>query len=428
IIKQPATLMKHTLAICTFILLVIGAHGQDVDRIKHLADSLSDANPAAAATLYVKEAGLRNLKPYIKQAYVNASYMYASIDKLDSAVWCLQQAVYNYRFVNKGFILTDPVMQKMKNNKGYDAVVSYLNQKEIEVKNPEAYTIHTGDIDLFWKAYDAFLKDTAHAEDIFNRYYFNTGSGALQDYYRVKISSTKKFAATVKHIPGYLAGIRANTLAINNIRSTIKTIYSNLHSLYDGAHFPDLYFVVGAFSSGGTSNDYGLVVGADMYAKNKSTNTSELSLWQKNNSAMFANLPYTVAHELVHFQQGGMADDTTLLHAVLVEGMADFIGELISGHTANQRLQIWAKGRERQIWQDFVKEMYLNRAYNWIANSSQETKDKPADLGYWVGYQICKAYYNNSPNKKLAITDMLNIKDYRAFYVKSGVEEYIHRL
>jgi uncharacterized protein YjaZ len=63
----------------------------------------------------------------------------------------------------------------------------------------------------------------------------------------------------------------------------------------------------------------------------------------------------------------------------------------------------------------------LKRAYNWIANSNQETVDHPADLGYWVGYQICKAYYNKSADKKKAVEDMLNIKDYKGFYDKSGV-------
>jgi hypothetical protein len=64
--------------------------------------------------------------------------------------------------------------------------------------------------------------------------------------------------------------------------------------------------------------------------------------------------------------------------------------------------------------------MYLKREYNWIANSDQETADKPADLGYWVGYQICKAYYDKSPDKRKAISNMLNIKDYKEFYAKSG--------
>ena len=115
-----------------------------------------------------------------------------------------------------------------------------------------------------------------------------------------------------------------------------------------------------------------------------------------------------------------MKQDTSLLHGVMVEGMADFIGELISGSNANQRLHVWAKGKENQIWGDFEKEMYLKRSYNWIANSNQETADKPADIGYWVGYQICKAYYDKSNDKAKAVNDMLNIKDYKAFYEQSG--------
>ena len=118
-----------------------------------------------------------------------------------------------------------------------------------------------------------------------------------------------------------------------------------------------------------------------------------------------------------------MAGDTTLLHASIVEGMADFIGELISGKTANERLHVFAIGKEKIIWQNFKKEMYLNRADNWIANSEQETADMPADLGYWVGYQICKAYYNEFKNKKKAIYNMLHIQDYKKFLEQSKLEE-----
>ena len=118
-----------------------------------------------------------------------------------------------------------------------------------------------------------------------------------------------------------------------------------------------------------------------------------------------------------------MASDTTLLKGVMVEGMADFMGELISGNTANDRLLRYTNGREKQIWADFKKEMYLNRSYNWIANANQETEQKPADLGYWVGYRICKAYYERAPDKKQAIYDLLHLKDYKKLYEDSRVEE-----
>jgi hypothetical protein len=65
----------------------------------------------------------------------------------------------------------------------------------------------------------------------------------------------------------------------------------------------------------------------------------------------------------------------------------------------------------------------LDRANNWIANSEQETPEHPADLGYWVGYQICKAYYAQTADKKQAVYDILHIKDYRQFYEKSKVDQ-----
>jgi len=67
--------------------------------------------------------------------------------------------------------------------------------------------------------------------------------------------------------------------------------------------------------------------------------------------------------------------------------------------------------------------MYLNRYSNWIANGDQESAEKPADLGYYVGYEICKAYYDKATDKKQAIKDIFTIRDYKAFLEKSGYDE-----
>jgi uncharacterized protein YjaZ len=186
--------------------------------------------------------------------------------------------------------------------------------------------------------------------------------------------------------------------------------------------------LIGNYTSAGTVSSRGLLIGVDQYSKTDDVPVNELNLWEKNNFQRIENLPHLIAHELIHFNQAGLASDTTTLAAALREGMADFFGELISGKTSNERLHVWVKGKEKQVWEDFKKEMWLNRSRNWIANSSQETPDHPADLGYWVGYMICKAYYNKAADKRQAVWDILNIKDYKAFYEKSGVEEYIRGL
>jgi uncharacterized protein YjaZ len=59
---------------------------------------------------------------------------------------------------------------------------------------------------------------------------------------------------------------------------------------------------------------------------------------------------------------------------------------------------------------------------NWLYNGSQ-AKDRPADLGYYVGYKICEAYYRNASNKRQAIKDILELKDFRQFLQASKYDE-----
>lgn len=64
--------------------------------------------------------------------------------------------------------------------------------------------------------------------------------------------------------------------------------------------------------------------------------------------------------------------------------------------------------------------MYKPDFSNWIYNANT-SKDRPADLGYYVGYLITRAYYENAKDKRRAVYDILNIQDARAFYEASGV-------
>ncbi len=66
--------------------------------------------------------------------------------------------------------------------------------------------------------------------------------------------------------------------------------------------------------------------------------------------------------------------------------------------------------------------MYKNDISNWIYNASS-AKDRPADLGYYIGYLITQSYYRNAKDKRQAVYDILNIQDARAFYEASGVRQ-----
>ena len=44
---------------------------------------------------------------------------------------------------------------------------------------------------------------------------------------------------------------------------------------------------------------------------------------------------------------------------------------------------------------------------NWLYNGSNAKT--VADLGYFMGYSICKAYYNNTTDKKKAIKEIIEL-------------------
>jgi uncharacterized protein YjaZ len=289
--------------------------------------------------------------------------------------------------------------------------------------DPRKARLITSDVDNFWDAYDRAQKDTANRKAIYKKYYVDKGTVGLQDYLGAKVRTMNGFVKSHDLHPKFYASIRNNTLTVPQQKKQMLANMITFKKIYPQAQFPDIYFVIGSYTSGGTASDNGLLIGLDQSVRSPEVDQSELSIWEKNNFPDLAELPHLVAHELIHFQQDDLGPDSTLLKAVLVEGMADFLATISSGSSINTRLQVYGKGREKQIWTDFKKEMYHSSSRNWIGNSDQETEDHPADLGYWVGYQICKAYYDKSTDKKKAVYDMLHITNYQDFYERSGAEK-----
>src|SRR5262249_55930565 len=98
-----------------------------------------------------------------------------------------------------------------------------------------------------------------------------------------------------------------------------------------------------------------------------------------------------------------------------------FIAELISGKHINTHLHDYANPRERELWAEFKRGMDGTDMSNWLYQG-ESSKDRPADLGYYMGYKICEAYYRSAKDKKQAIKDILEIKDFGRFLKDSEYE------
>ena len=373
-----------------------------------------------AATTWEKAAELAEYKISKQMYYFYTSLAFASANDSTNSFRSIEIAVNQFGFNNKPALKSENAFEFMKQSNRWVNLMKSI--KPVFTTDPSRVEIIDKDVTNFWKAYDQVNSNPTKANEIYKTEYIDKGTIALQFYYVNKIKTIDRFVNTHNVKKKYYSSIRENTFRAKQLKPTYQKSFVKLSEIYPDATFPPIYFVIGRLNSGGTVSSDGLILALDQACMSSTLDTSELSNWEKQNISTIDNLPHTVAHELIHYEQGGMASDTTLLRAAIIEGMADFIGEIISGKTANERLYVFAKGKEKSIWADFAKEMHLNKASNWIANSNQETADKPADLGYWVGYQICKAYYSQSPDKKKAISDMLHIQDYKKFLEESKIE------
>lgn len=286
--------------------------------------------------------------------------------------------------------------------------------------DPAKAQIVTSDIELFWKAYDKATP--ANDLIVYRDEYLKKGSPGLQAFTALRIGSVCRLVDTISARPKYYAALRASSLKVAGYEPRMRESFRKLKEIYPDAEFPNVYFVVGAMNSGGTLTGKGLLIGVEMYGMTDATDASELSNWHKVVLNPIEKIPLIVAHELIHYQQQyDMGNDKTLLGKAIQEGSADFIGELISGGTINEHLFKFGDPIEKQLWLEFKKEMNGTEVSNWLYQGDKAV-GRPADLGYYIGYKITRSYYENATDKKQAIRDIMNIKDFGKFLEASKYE------
>lgn len=406
---------------------LLGQEQKSAYKIGKEADQLYLAKKYSAATSnYLKVISMSDFNSQKRTAAYNAACCLALEEKVDSAFVLLNDAV-KYGYSNKLHLSSDSDLTILHQDDRWEELLKKVPASKTLNSDPEKAKIITSDVHHFWDAYDLVQQDTTHARDIYKRYYFDKASDGMQDYMGLKVASIDKFTRHIQSHPKLYTSIRENTLKVEAYKKEIQSSFKNFKAIYPEAKFPDVYFVIGAFTSGGTISNAGLLIGTNQMSDGEGVDTEELDDRTKLLMNKSKYIPNIVSHELIHFQQKHMKRDTITLGYAIKEGMADFMGELISGNTANEKIFDWAKGKEKKIWEDFKKDMYYNRSNNWIANYSTAAEDSYPDLGYWVGYEICKSYYENSKDKEQAIYDMLHIRDYKKFLEDSKWERKVKR-
>lgn len=373
---------------------------QDANALKQLADSLLRAN--------------RDLKA--SELFVQAAYVYWASGETDSAAsmvhHAIDQGMSNPRILDKFPSLSDPPQTA-----AWKSLLKRLDSIDQRLKELDNFELKTEAMQAFWPYFEQALADTAQARKHLKAYIFE-GPREVRDFYVVRYGSVDyMYGQMINGAPGYYQYLQRQFSpdSLRPMKQTILTSMKRFREQYPEAVFPRVYIVPGILNSGGTATEMGMFLGGDMYGRSPDMPTEELNDWQRGAIMSFSDLPRLTLHELMHFQQHyrDTVNGESLLSAVIHEGVCDFMVELCSGVPLESGNLDFLSEPENEAWifSELGEELLGDDTSKWLYNGGS-IEDRPHDLGYTVGYLISKSYYQQSPDKKQAVYQLLNTDDF----------------
>lgn len=268
--------------------------------------------------------------------------------------------------------------------------------------------VRTGDVDRFYAVYDAAGGRPTAAQ--LQSDYLDRGSEGLRQLARIRRITGVRIAEAVAADPALYVNARKCMATLPRVRERVTQALRKLRELYPQARFPPVTIAVGPGKPVGVgSPETGVQIGLEALCATD---------WL--NPDVEDRFVTVIAHEFVHVQQALELVDKrhpSVLEGSLIEGIAEFVGEMIAGERAYSQIARRTAGRETEIETKFVADADEADVSDWLFNS---TAEEPGDLGYWVGYRIAKAYYRRAQDKQAALREMIEMRDPEAFLAKSG--------
>ncbi|WP_295231144.1 DUF2268 domain-containing putative Zn-dependent protease [Sediminibacterium sp.] len=288
---------------------------------------------------------------------------------------------------------------------------------------------HTSDIEHFFQAFDS-VQSTSNKErqiGFVQQLYIDRGGVGIQ--YALNNSVEGGKPASAKYWVDY---IQNNKDYLNRIRPYFANLPAQMKILepkfkYFKEQYPsfkdgNVYFVIGLGMFGGRPEGTNLFIGCEVMANDRPD-------WAVS----------IVLHEYVHTLQ--KKSFNALLAHSLNEGAADFVAELINQKKLTESYPngyiSFGEKNEQAVWSAFKKFIASNQKgvfYDWLYGMKGRNLNgtQMRDLGYYMGYKICKAYYEKAIDKKQAIKEIIELdvsddEKARTFLIQSGYADKTDR-
>ncbi|MES2128003.1 MAG: DUF2268 domain-containing putative Zn-dependent protease [Pseudomonadota bacterium] len=271
----------------------------------------------------------------------------------------------------------------------------------------------TDDVTRFYQVFEAAGGHPTPEQ--LERDYLAQGSQGLHEFARLRRVTGTRIAETIAASPQTYANARRCLAALPAVKARLADAFARLAALYPEAKFPPVTIVVGRGRPVGITNPSGVTIGLEALCA--------ADFMDPNIEDRFVHI---IAHEYGHIQQSASQQalepgdaQATVLRMSLMEGVGEFVAELISGAIGEYQLTAWTRGKEVAIAKAFVRDQDKTDLSAWMYAGVGD-QDHPGDLGYWVGYRIAKAYYDDAPDKHAALREIFEMADPKAFVARSG--------
>jgi len=253
------------------------------------------------------------------------------------------------------------------------------------------------DYQSFWIMRDSVqaTTDSAKQVDAVNRLYIARASEGLKAFMRNKDNAGVRWLKEIKAAPAFWDSLKMKSALVDEAVVKLEAAIGRFQTMYPQLQPAQTYFLVGFRQQGGTIRGNMSLIGVEVVLSDPALNSKQLVRMG--------------IHEYVHTQQKRPDfQKINVLTSSIREGACDFVAELVTGTKPAGPYMAYGAKHEQECWQAFQKEMYTNNNDNWVSTGNNPALPAP-DRGYFVGYQICKAYYIKAVDKNAALRDIITL-------------------
>jgi hypothetical protein len=297
--------------------------------------------------------------------------------------------------------------------------------------------------EMFYKLPTA--KNTEDTLNLIRKIVLNNGTETFKGYVKYKENQNNykvefEYLSRLRTYPKYYASIlrQAEIFKTKNLKKKVNNVCTTLLKSYPEAKIKPSYICVGFMDDGGKSFETGQYIGLELFACTEKADTSEL-VKTLNNFNYYKSLSFDlmridelILHELVHLSQFKGDDKfletfkgTVAYIPLLGEGGAAFITDLLFNYKAtigpgtfySDQFK-YCEQNKAKLWKDYKNIKDFSQISNFFYGNNPSYPVR--SVGYYLGYQVCKQYYDKAKDKKKAIKEIIEVTNYDKLVIESG--------